>query len=274
MSSRCRHTGWPVVLLIALSLTAWGHFQDASGQSLSQSARRPLPNLGRSAEDLQQSYQLTLEIQAVVDRHQDDLKQIPGVYAVTTGADRVIVHAIVHTDERGNKPATLPPALQAVPTILEGVPVEIEPLYLLPPPAGVVVLQPFPSDPQTQACPPQSVPAWNTGHVECFALAESCPEGFEETIENDWRFCLNPNIFSPIPNVMIPPIAEIPYAQAEAIRERHSMELMQLPGVRSVGVGAEGIVVGTNHPEALPASIEGLPVIAEPVRPLKGSDWP
>jgi hypothetical protein len=115
--------------------------------------------------------------------------------------------------------------------------------------------------------------------MECFALAESCPEGFEETIDKDWRFCLNPSIFSTIPNLMTPPIAGIPYAQAEAIRERHAMELMRLPGVTGVGVGAEGVIVMTDHPEALPTSIEGLPVRADPARHLIGSDlrgydWP
>ena len=267
MSSRCRHARWPVVLLSTLCLMAWGHFQDAEGQGLSQPERRPLPDLGQSSEDRQRSYQ---EIQAVADRHQDELKQIPGVYAVTTGADQVIVNAIVHTDERGNKPATLPPDLQTVPTMLEGVPVEIEPLYLLPPPAGVVVLQPFAPDPQTQACPPQSVQVWNPGHMECFALAESCPEGFEETIDSDWRFCLNPGLSSTIPNLMTPPVAGIPYVQAEAIRERHSVELGQLPGVTGVGLGAEGIIVLTDHPEVVPSSIEGLPVMAEPARHLRG----
>jgi len=85
--------------------------------------------------------------------------------------------------------------------------------------------------------------------MECFALAESCPEGFEETIDSDWRFCLNPGLSSTIPNLMTPPVAGIPYVQAEAIRERHSVELGQLPGVTRVGLGAEGIIVLTDHPE-------------------------
>jgi hypothetical protein len=40
---------------------------------------------------------------------------------------------------------------------LEGLPVEIQPIYILPPPPGVIVVQPFPPDPQTEACPPASV---------------------------------------------------------------------------------------------------------------------
>src|SRR5712692_4306929 len=100
----------------------------------------PIPRIYAQAPP-GQSYE---EVQAVVSRHQDELQQIPGVGMVAGGVDRIIVGVIVHTDERGEKPATLPPALQAIPPTLEGVPVEIHPQYILPPPPGVIVLRPFP----------------------------------------------------------------------------------------------------------------------------------
>jgi hypothetical protein len=162
--------------------------------------------------------------EVVVNRHQDELQQIPSVYAVRGGVNRVMVSVFVHTDERGDKPATLPLALQAVPTTIEGLPVEIQPVYILPPPPGVVVVQPFPPDPQTEACPPASVQTWNLDHLECFAIAETCPDGFQETTRFDWRFCMNPGISSTIKNPMNPPIAGIPFAQAQAILARHQAE--------------------------------------------------
>src|SRR5713226_884939 len=145
--------------------------------------------------------------------------------------------------------------------MLEGVPVEIHTSYILPPPSGVVVVQPFPPDPQTEACPPESVQTWNRDHVECFTIAETCPEGFQETMDYNWRFCLNESGYPTIPScdMMTLPIAGIPFAQAEAILERHREEITQWPGVTGSGLGTDGIVVETNHPEAVPSSIEGVP---------------
>jgi hypothetical protein len=212
---------WLVVLLLTLFLAAWGHFQDASGQAWSQPERRPLPNLGRSSEDRQRLFE---EIQAVVERYQDELKQIPGVFAVNAGADRISVAVVLHPEESGAKPTAIP--------------VEIHTVYILPPPAGVVVVEPFPPDPQTEACPPESVRTWNLDHFECFAIAQTCPAGFDETMNHDWRFCLNPSVSSTIPNPMALPIAGIPFAQVEAILERHRAEIRQWPGVTSSGLGA------------------------------------
>jgi hypothetical protein len=188
------------------------------------------------------------------------------VFAVGAVENRISVGVVLHPDESGAKPTSLPPALRAVPTLLEGVPVEIHTAYILSPPPGVVVIQPFPPDPQTETCPPESVRTWNLDHFECFAIAETCPTGFEEMMSYDWRFCLNPGGSGMIPNPMSPPIAGIPFAQVEAILERHRAEIMQWPGVTSSGLGAGGIVVGTNHPEAVPSNIEGVPVIVEPSR--------
>jgi hypothetical protein len=61
------------------------------------------------------------------------------------------------------------------------------------------------------------------------------------------------------------PIVGVPYDQAEAVLARHQAELSQLPGMDRVWLGEEGIVVRTKHPEAVPATIEGVPVIGEPV---------
>jgi hypothetical protein len=241
------------LLIVAVLLTG-GHFREVLGQHVLQPERRPLPSLGRSYED----------IQAVVTRYQTELKQIPGVSSVVAGDNQVIVNVLVHTDERGEKPTTLPSALQAVPKMLEGLPVEIWPMYILPPPPGVIVVQPFPPDPQTEACPPESVQTWNLDHLECFAITETCPDGFQETMSYDWRFCMNPSISSTILHPMSLPIAGIPFAQVQAILARHQAELGQVPGLTGVGLGAEGIEVETDHPEAVPSTIEGVPVIVKP----------
>jgi hypothetical protein len=246
MRSEVRRTTWGLVLVATLC-------------PIHQSYSQPTP--GRSYEEV------------VVNRHQDELQQIPGVSSVVAGVNRVIVFAFVHTDERGEKPTTLPLALQAIPTTLEGLPVEIQPVYSLPPPPGVVVVQPFPPDPQTEACPPASVQAWNLDHLECHAIAETCPEGFEETMNYDWRFCIkDPNISWGMPDVTHPPIAGIPFAQAQAILARHQADLGQIPGLTGYGVGAEGIEVETDHPEAVPSAIGGVPVIVKPPVYRVGAD--
>jgi hypothetical protein len=60
------------------------------------------------------------------------------------------------------------------------------------------------------------------------------------------------------------PIAGIPLDEALKIAERHAQELQQLPGTISISFTAEGLVVRTTNPEALPASVEGLPIFALP----------
>jgi hypothetical protein len=110
MCSEVRRTGWGLVLVATLCPTLRLYAQATPGRSYEE---------------------------VVVNRHQDELQQIPGVSSVVAGVNRVIVFAFVHTDERGEKPTTLPPALQAIPTTLEGLPVEIQPVYSLPPPPGL-----------------------------------------------------------------------------------------------------------------------------------------
>ena len=74
MRSEVRRTTWGLVLVATLC-------------PIHQSYSQPTP--GRSYEEV------------VVNRHQDELQQIPGVSSVVAGVNRVIVFAFVHTDERG-----------------------------------------------------------------------------------------------------------------------------------------------------------------------------
>jgi hypothetical protein len=52
--------------------------------------------------------------------------------------------------------------------------------------------------------------------------------------------------------------------EAFEILTRHQGELRNSPGVTSVGMGQDGIVVETTNPEALPKEVEGLPVLPTP----------
>jgi len=127
------------------------------------------------------------------------------------------------------------------------VPLTVPPPKLLPPPPGVIVLRP--------------------GGVR--EQADSCPQGFQEAAGlNNWRFCIDPAHPEPMPPLEVPPIAGIPYEEAEKILERHQRELMQMPGAEAVGLSAEGIKVETNNPAVVPQEVEGLPVKPVPSRGL------
>lgn len=77
----------------------------------------------------------------ILNRHRDELRAIPGVLGIgIEGGSRLVVDVFVHTDLSGRKPAVLPDALRAMPPFLDAVPVRVEPVYILPPPAGVVVV--------------------------------------------------------------------------------------------------------------------------------------
>ena len=122
------------------------------------------------------------------------------------------------------------------------------PAQFLPPPPGVIILR--------------------LGGVR--EQADSCPKGFKEIVElGGWRFCVDPEHPETIPPLMAPPIAGIPYEEALAILERHREEIMRLPGVQSVGMGHEGIVVEIDNPAVLPPEIEGLPIKPTPPGGLK-----
>lgn len=112
---------------------------------------------------------------------------------------------------------------------------------LLPPPPGVIVLEPDKVREQ----------------------ADKCPEGFNEVEEYGWRFCVDPQNPQPIPPLMAPPIAGIPYETALEIHFRHVDELSDLPGVIGVGLGADGIHVTTHNPEMVPKEVEGVPIIVD-----------
>jgi hypothetical protein len=65
---------------------------------------------------------------------------------------------------------------------------------------------------------------------------------------------------------MAAPIAGIPYEEAEKIFKQHEEELCHLPGVKSCALSRGGIILETDNPAVVPASIEGLPVKTEPPR--------
>jgi len=114
---------------------------------------------------------------------------------------------------------------------------------VLPPPSGVIVLKPGGVREQAKSCP---------------------PEYREKKVKGNWRFCVDPLHPEPIPPLMIPPMAGIPYEEALQILERHRAELLALPGVYVVGMGEKGIYVETDDPAVLPKEIEGLPLQIEP----------
>ncbi|MGH7964797.1 MAG: hypothetical protein ACRERD_23775, partial [Candidatus Binatia bacterium] len=61
---------------------------------------------------------------------------------------------------------------------------------------------------------------------------------------------------------LLPPVAGVPRAKALNILERHRAALMRLPGVESIGLGSNAIIVSTENPGVLPIQIEGIPVEA------------
>lgn len=133
------------------------------------------------------------------------------------------------------------PAL--MPTHVAGLPVVTEPPPPhLPPPPGVIVLRP-------------------DGPVPQPTLAR-CPSGTREVRQYRWRFCNSVADPQPIPtSLLIPPIAGLPYTRVTEIFKRQ--DFLQLPGVQSVGLEADGIVVQTTEPALIPSTFAGLPVRIE-----------
>lgn len=135
---------------------------------------------------------------------------------------------------------------EGVPTEVERVPVKTQNPNKLPPPPGVIVLQPG-------------------GVVERREDLDACPEGFEEHTRYRWRFCQptdgNPEPFPPLMNR---PIAGIPFEEALKIYEHHKDWLFALPGVTSVGLAGDGIEVTTDQPALVPGDVDGLPIKTEP----------
>ena len=131
---------------------------------------------------------------------------------------------------------------------------------LLPTEVGDIWVRTEPPPPHLPA-PPGVIVVRAKGPDHRPELSE-CPPGYREARKYRWRFCLSGGV--PIPtSLMTPPISGIPYTEAEAIFRRH--DFMDVPGVSSVGLGADGLVIQTTQPELIPSSVEGLPVRTEPV---------
>ena len=168
--------------------------------------------------------------------------KVPGVYYVGVGYGGILIGVFIHTHDQTAKAESSSPAIEALPAEIEGLPLKVKPVYILPPPPGVIVVHP-------------------DGIRE---EADECPAGFQEYINLSWRFCLGPGVSTVPTDIMEPPIAGIPHEECLQILERHREFLEQLPGMESVGMGAGGISVYTSNPDVVPAEVEGLPIITKP----------
>lgn len=235
-------------LIIVMCVVAWFGMPEARADSASDEEAQ-----SESPEELDPNLVAGMpyeEAQTIVARHREALMKVPGVYGVGTGSAGILVAVYVHTDAQGRKPADLPAPLQALPAELEGLPLTIHPVYVLPPPPGVIVLRPDGSREQ----------------------ASECPDGYREETDHTWRFCVLPTRKGPLPPMMAPPVAGVPYEDAQKIVERHQDELMALPGVSSVGLGKEGIYIEIKGPSILPQEVEGLPFEIHPYGSLRIPD--
>jgi hypothetical protein len=182
----------------------------------------------------------------ILKRHRDRLRTIPGVMGVDIeGGSTLLVDVFVHTANDGRKPAVLPDALRAIPPFLDAVPVKLEPHFILPPPAGVVVVAP---DGTT-------------------SIQKACPDKYELAPMFDWQFCMPPRYAGlPPSSMLLPPIAGISRVDAANAVERNRDKLMKLPGVQSIELTDEGLAIYTTDPTKLPLHVEGLPVIPQVVQ--------
>jgi hypothetical protein len=223
----------------------------------------------------------------IYERHEEELRHLPGSISVSFYADGLVVET------------TNPKAL---PAVIEGLPVIPVPPAASRAAEGAEP-QPFPLpdlpevvDPTSRPCPPGSFRAPGEGRCrrtnpsvadpkdspkpkllpppsgvivlkpgKVREEAESCPTGFEE-VEGygGWRFCIDPQKPEPLPPLWSPPINGIPFEEALAILERHTPEFAKLPGIESVGLGADGIHIYTSNPEVVPKAVEGMPIIVYP----------
>ncbi|MBM4255591.1 MAG: hypothetical protein FJ147_06795 [Deltaproteobacteria bacterium] len=195
---------------------------------------RPIPRVAGVSREV---------VEKIVKRHESELKKIPGVEGIFVAGDKIIIHIRVYTDNKGQKLEYLPAHLQALPQTIEGIPVTVSSLSVYPPPPGVIILKP-------------------KGKRE---RAKTCPANLYETNLHGWRFCFDPVHPEPIPGLMMLPIAGIPPEQAYKILDRNRNRLMALPGIESVGMGANGIYVTAAHPSILPKEVEGLRLEVHPV---------
>jgi hypothetical protein len=134
----------------------------------------------------------------------------------------------------------------SVPRAIEGVPVKVMQPKVLPPPPGVILLH-------------------LDGEIERREDLRACPSGFSEYSRYRWRFCQLPDDAQPIPmDLFTLPIGSMPFTEARKISARHYDRLVKLPGVTSVSLQTEGLLVRTSQPELVPPAIEWLPVKTAP----------
>jgi hypothetical protein len=231
----------------------------------------------------------------IYQQHAEKLRQLPGVVSVGFTANGIMV-------ETAN-PTVLPAAVEGLPVFavppvdpraaggldyaLANPPSKIEPTpipespWVPPPPPQVSTIECGTEaywDPQIGRCrrnvplktsefsmlpPPPGVTVLRSDGTR--QQADGCPEGFEEQkMEGDWRFCVDPQHPEPIPPLMVPPIAGIPFEEAMKIFERRGPELQRIQGVKSIFLGRDGITVETDDPTLVPPSIEGVPVKIRP----------
>lgn len=236
------------------------------------------------------------EAQAILGRHGQELIHLPGANGVSMDSEGIIVYT--------EDPTVVPP-------LIEGMPVRAAPpLKHGPLPSGQEASEPQGMESAGETEPPAELSCgseayWDAAAGQCQhhesliapdsnllppppgviilrpdgvrEQADVCPAGFNEHVSlGGWRFCLDSRNPEPIPPLMAPPIAGVPYEEALKILESHREELMKLPGVESVGLDAEGIRVETKEPPpGLPATVEGLPVRAVPPSggPLIGASY-
>jgi len=157
----------------------------------------------------------------------------------------LLVNVFVHTEKDGQKPAVLPDALQAIPPFLDAIPVKLEPIYILPPPAGVIVVAP---DGTT-------------------SIQSACPAQYEVAPMFDWQFCMPPQYAGlPPSSMLLPPIAGIARVDAANAVERNRDKLMKLPEVQAIQLTDDGVFIYTTDPTKLPPTVEGVPVIPQVVQ--------
>ena len=182
---------------------------------------------------------------ALLARHEDALRAIPGVMGIgSEGGRTLVVNVFVHTDPSGRKPPGLPEALRQIPPFLEAVPVKLEPVYILPPPAGMVVVAP---DGTT-------------------SIQSACPKDYEVAPMFDWQFCMPPQYAGlPPSSMLLPPIAGLSRVDAANAVERNREKLMKIPGVQGIQLTDDGLLIYTTDPTKLPPTVEGVPVIPQPV---------
>ena len=179
----------------------------------------------------------------ILDRHRDALRAIPGVIGIgIEGGSTLVVDVFVHTDPTGRKPAVLPDVLRAIPPFLDEVPVKLQPVYILPPPAGVVVVS----------------------MEGTTSIQSACPAEYEVAPMFDWTFCMPPRYAGlPPSGMLMPPIAGIARVDAANAVERNRDRLMKLPGVQAIQLTDDGLLIYTTDPIQLPPHVEGVPVLPQ-----------